>query len=84
MSDLYPVDPAFAAQANLSAADYQRDYAQARQDPDAFWGQMATRLDWYTAPTVIKDVSYDLKDFRIRWFADGQLNASVNCLDRHL
>ncbi len=84
MSDLYPVDPAFAAQANLSAADYQRDYAQARQDPDAFWGQMATRLDWYTAPTVIKDVSFDLKDFRIRWFADGQLNASVNCLDRHL
>ncbi len=84
MSDLYPVDPAFAAQANLSAADYQRDYAQARQDPEAFWGQMATRLDWYTAPTVIKDVSFDLKDFRIRWFADGQLNASVNCLDRHL
>ncbi|HQX91858.1 MAG TPA: acetate--CoA ligase [Thermomonas sp.] len=84
MSDLYPVDPAFAAQANLSAADYQRDYAQAQQDPDAFWGQMARRLDWYVAPTVIKDVSFDLKDFRIRWFADGQLNASVNCLDRHL
>ena len=40
--------------------------------------------DWYIAPTVIKDVSFDLKDFRIRWFADGQLNASVNCLDRHL
>ena len=84
MSDLYPVDSEFAAQANLTRADYQRDFAQAQQDPDAFWGQMAKRLDWYIAPTVIKDVSFDLKDFRIRWFADGQLNASVNCLDRHL
>ena len=84
MSDLYPVDSEFAAQANLTRADYQHDSAQAQQDPAAFWGQMAKRLDWYIAPTVIKDVSFDLKDFRIRWFADGQLNASVNCLDRHL
>ena len=84
MSDLYPVDSEFAAQANLSRADYQHDFAQAQQDPDAFWGQLAKRLDWYVAPTIIKDVSFDLKDFRIRWFADGQLNASVNCLDRHL
>ena len=84
MSDLYPVDPAFAAQANIDRAAYEHAYAQAQNDPDAFWGEMAKRLDWYKTPTLIKDVSYDLKDFRIRWFADGQLNASVNCLDRHL
>jgi len=84
MSDVYPVEPGFAAQANIDRAAYERAYAQALNAPDAFWGDMAKRLDWYKAPTVIKDVSYDLEDFRIRWFADGELNASVNCLDRHL
>ncbi len=84
MSDIYPVAPAFAAQANIDRVAYERAYAQAQDNPDAFWGEMAQRLDWYKAPTVFKDVSYDLRDFRIRWFADGELNASVNCLDRHL
>ena len=84
MSDIYPVAPAFAAQANIDRAAYERAYVQAQDNPDAFWGEMAQRLDWYKAPTVFKDVSYDLRDFRIRWFADGELNASVNCLDRHL
>ena len=84
MSDIYPVAPTFAAQANIDRAAYERAYAQAQENPDAFWGEMAQRLDWYKAPTVFKDVSYDLRDFRIRWFADGELNASVNCLDRHL
>ena len=84
MSDIYPVAPGFAARANVDHAAYERAYAQALNDPDAFWAGLATRLDWYKAPTQIKDVSYDLKDFRIRWYADGELNASVNCLDRHL
>src|SRR5690606_22587078 len=84
MSDVYPVEPGFAAKANIDRAAYERACEQAKNDPDAYWGEMAKRLDWYKAPTVIKDVSYDLKDFRIRWFADGELNASVNCLDRHL
>ncbi|WP_330948245.1 acetate--CoA ligase [Thermomonas sp. LB-4] len=84
MSDIYPVEPAFAAQANMDRAAYEGAYAQALKDPDAFWAGLAQRLDWYRAPTVFKDVSYDLRDFRIRWFADGELNASVNCLDRHL
>ena len=84
MSDIYPVAPEFAARANVDHAAYERACAQALNDPDAFWAGLATRLAWYKAPTLIKDVSYDLKDFRIRWFADGELNASVNCLDRHL
>src|SRR5690606_31942267 len=54
------------------------------EDPDAFWAGVARRIDWYRAPTQIRDVSYALEDFHIRWFADGELNASVNCLDRHL
>ena len=84
MSDLYPVPDAFAAQANVSRADYERDYAESVRDPDAFWGRIAQRLEWMTPPTRIRDVSFEREDFRIRWFADGELNVSVNCLDRHL
>ena len=81
---VYPVKPAFAAETRITRDEYQRLYAQSLQQPDAFWGKVAERLDWMKAPTRIKDTSFELKDFRIRWFDDGELNASVNCLDRHL
>jgi acetyl-CoA synthetase len=84
MSDLYPVDPAFARQARVDAATYARDYKASIEQPEAFWKQVAQRLDWIKAPTRIKDVSFDVDDFHIQWFADGELNASVNCLDRQL
>ena len=58
--------------------------AEAASDPQAYWTRMAGRLDWIESFTVAKDVSSDPKDFHIRWFADGVLNVSVNCLDRHL
>ncbi|QIL19535.1 acetate--CoA ligase [Thermomonas sp. HDW16] len=82
--DLYPVPDDFAAKATIRRDDYERLYAESLRDPDAFWGEAAKRLDWMRAPTQVKDVSYALEDFHIRWFADGELNASVNCLDRHL
>ena len=84
MSDIYPVKPAFAAQARIDRAAYLRDYQASIDDPDAFWAQVAERLDWFRKPTRIRDVSYRLEDFHIRWFEDGELNASVNCLDRQL
>ncbi|GHD73254.1 acetyl-coenzyme A synthetase [Luteimonas padinae] len=84
MSDVYPVPEGFAAQANVTKADYERDYAESVRDPEGFWGRIAQRLEWMTPPTRIRDVSYDRQNFQIRWFADGELNASVNCLDRHL
>lgn len=84
MSDLYPVDPAFARQARVDAATYVRDYKASIEQPEAFWKQVAQRLDWIKAPTRIKDVSFAVHDFHIQWFADGELNASVNCLDRQL
>ncbi|HLT45564.1 MAG TPA: acetate--CoA ligase [Luteimonas sp.] len=84
MSDIYPVPPDFAARARIDRAAYERDYAASVADPDAFWAGAAKRLDWYRFPKKIKDVSFRLEDFRIRWFEDGELNASVNCLDRHL
>ena len=80
----YPSPPEFAAGARIGHGQYQALYAESLRDPDAFWARIAGRIDWDRAPRDIRDVSFDLHDFRIRWYADGQLNASVNCLDRHL
>ena len=82
--DRYHVPAAFAAHANLRHRDYVREYQASVEAPEAFWGRIAERIDWMRAPTRIKDVSFHEADFRIRWFADGELNVSVNCLDRQL
>ncbi|MDB6163033.1 MAG: acetyl-CoA synthetase [Xanthomonadaceae bacterium] len=79
-----PQLPADRAHRTIAQDDYTRMYADSVRDPDAFWGAVAQRLDWITPPTRIKDTSFALDDFHIRWYADGELNASVNCLDRHL
>ena len=83
-ADLYPVNADFAASARVTREDYQRLYRESVEHPDAFWGKVSERLDWYVKPTKIKNVSYKLDDFRIKWFEDGELNVSVNCLDRQL
>lgn len=64
--------------------DYEREYAESVRDPDGYWKRVAQRIDWIRPPTRIRDVSFDLQDFHIRWFDDGVLNATVSCLDRHL
>ncbi len=85
MSDTaHPVPSAFAARANMSPERYQETYARSLADPEAFWGEQAKRLNWMTAPTQIKDVSWDKSDLHVRWYADGVLNVTENCLDRHL
>ena len=86
MSDpeIYPVPAELAARARMDRAGYEAARMQARETPEAFWAEQAERLDWMTFPTKIKDVSFNKADFRIRWFEDGVLNASVNCIDRHL
>jgi len=81
---IYPAAPAFVAAARIKAADYRAAYAQSVRDPDAFWAEVANRLEWMRKPTAIRDVSFEHDDFRIRWYADGELNVSVNCLDRQL
>ncbi|PQA85704.1 acetate--CoA ligase [Hyphococcus luteus] len=58
--------------------------AEAEKDPETFWAGVAARLDWSKPFTKVKDVSFDASDLHIRWFYDGELNACVNCLDRHL
>ncbi len=83
-TDLFPVPEAWAKKAHMDAAGYEAALAHEASDTDGFWRKVASRLDWITPFTIVKDVSFRAEDFRIRWFADGVLNASVNCLDRHL
>lgn len=64
--------------------DYEREYAESVQDPDGYWKRVAQRIDWILPPTRIRDVSFDVRDFHIRWYDDGVLNATISCLDRHL
>ena len=81
---LFPVPEHFRRQAWMDEAAYHREYARSLEQPEAFWMEQAWRLDWKRFPKSIRDVSYGPRDVHIRWFADGTLNASVNCLDRHL
>ncbi|HVY34620.1 MAG TPA: acetate--CoA ligase, partial [Caulobacteraceae bacterium] len=82
--DLFPVPAAWAGRAKVTAQGYAAACEAVAADPQAYWTQLAGRLDWIKPFTVAKDVSYDRANFHIRWFADGVLNVSVNCLDRHL
>ncbi|MBC7669308.1 MAG: acetate--CoA ligase [Gemmatimonadaceae bacterium] len=81
---VFPVSDDWAGKAHIDAAGYDAALARVEADPEAYWRDLAARLDWITPPTQIKDVSFAKDDFRIHWYADGVLNASVNCLDRHL
>jgi acetyl-CoA synthetase len=80
----HPVPDAFASRALVKRADYEAMYGESLADPEAFWARIAKRIDWMRFPARIKDVSFDPADFRVRWYEDGELNASVNCLDRQL
>jgi acetyl-CoA synthetase len=84
MSKLYEVPAGFAARTRIRHDDYVRMYEESVRDPEGFWSRMGQRIDWVRPYTKVKDVSYDARDFRIRWYHDGQLNVSANCLDRHL
>jgi acetyl-CoA synthetase len=82
--EVFPVPEAWAQKALMNAAGYEAAVAQVEADPDAYWTKVGDRLDWIEPFSVVKDVSFNKEDFRIRWFADGVLNLSVNCLDRHI
>ncbi len=83
-NDLRPVPAEFAANALVDDARYQAMYAQSVDDPDAFWGEQGKRLDWMTPYTKVKNTTFEYPDVSIKWFEDGELNVSVNCIDRHL
>ena len=68
---------------SLSFEDYKRDYRKSIENPDKFWSEKAESISWIRKFTKIKESSFD-KKIEIRWFSDGSLNVSYNCLDRHL
>ena len=86
MSDgeVFPVPEEWAKKAHMNAQAYEAAVAREAADPTGYWGDIGRRLDWITPFTQVKDVSFDKADFHVRWYGDGVLNVSVNCLDRHL
>src|SRR3954451_5462286 len=81
---VYDVPPEWKKRAYVDAAKYKEMYERSVNDPNAFWGEEAKRLDWYKAPTKIKNCSFGPGNISIKWFEDGVLNAAYNCIDRHL
>jgi acetyl-CoA synthetase len=87
MSDTktYPAPPEVAKSAWIDGAKYEAMYAASIRDPEAFWREQALQtLDWVKPFTQVKDCSFAADDLHVRWFADGVLNVSANCLDRHV
>ena len=69
---------------HVNAQQYQEMYAASMADPEAFWGEQGQRIDWIKPYTKVKDVSFAPGNVSIKWYEDGTLNVSANCIDRHL
>jgi acetyl-CoA synthetase len=81
---VYAVPAAFKKKAWVDDAAYKKMYAESVASPVKFWARQAKRLDWFKAPTKIKNTSYAYENVSIKWYEDGVLNVSYNCVDRHL
>jgi len=84
MSDMIAVPETAAASAHVDGDAYDRMYAASVNDPEAFWGEQGKRIDWIRPYTRIKNTSFLYPNVYIRWYEDGTLNVSANCIDRHL
>jgi acetyl-CoA synthetase len=80
----FPVPDDWGKRAWADEAKYDEMYQRSIEDPEGFWGEHGKRLDWIEPYTKVKDVSYDASNLHVQWYQDGILNASANCLDRHL
>jgi acetyl-CoA synthetase len=83
-SKTYPVPASWKKRAFVDDAGYKAMYAESVKAPAKFWAKHAKRLDWFKAPTKIKNTSFAHDQVSIKWFEDGMLNVSHNCIDRHL
>ncbi len=83
-SEIYKSKDLVKKKAFLSKDAYQRLYKESIEDPISFWSKQGERLDWFEHYTKIRDYSFDKKNLYIKWYEDGFLNASYNCLDRHV
>ncbi len=80
----YEVPAELAERAWADQSRYESLYEASINDPEAFWAEQGKRLDWIKPYTQVKDVDFSRENLHIRWYADGELNVSANCLDRHL
>ena len=80
----YDASPTFAASSNLTPARYAELYDRSVSTIDGYWAEQGKRIDWIHPFSIVSDVSFEKRDFRIKWYQDGILNACVNCVDRHL
>jgi acetyl-CoA synthetase len=80
----FPPSNAFAANAHINASRYTEMYAASIADPDAFWRKHGKRVDWIKPFSITKNVNFSHPNVSIKWFEDGVLNVSANCIDRHL
>ncbi len=83
-NEVFAVPREWAGTAHVDDARYQEMYRRSIEDSEGFWNEHGRRIGWMQPYTEVKDVSYAYDDVHVRWFHDGTLNASANCLDRHL
>ena len=81
---VYPPSAEVVARAHVNAAKYDEMYAASIANPEAFWGEHGKRIDWIKPFTKVKNTSFQPGNIDIKWFEDGTLNVSANCIDRHL
>ncbi|MCX5494707.1 acetate--CoA ligase [Kaistia dalseonensis] len=81
---IHPVPADWSQSARVDAAAYEAMYRRSVEDPNGFWAEQAERLDWIKPFTKVKNTSFAPGAVSVKWFEDGVLNASANCLDRHL
>ena len=81
---IYPVTASWKKKAFVDDANYKKMYAESVKDPAKFWAKHAKRLDWFKAPKKIKNTTFEYPKVSIKWYEDGILNVSYNCIDRHL
>ena len=82
--DLYEPSSDIIKNSHANKAEYEKMYEESITSPEKFWEKHGKRIEWMKPYTKIRDVSYNKEDLHIRWYEDGTLNASYNCLDRHL
>ncbi|NKD85953.1 acetate--CoA ligase [Haematospirillum jordaniae] len=82
--DVFPVPESFARNALIDNTRYLAMYDRSVKDPDGFWAEHGKRITWMRPYSRVRDVSWDPSNLHIRWFDDGTLNVSANCLDRYL
>ena len=81
---IYPVPAHIKNAALVDNEKYNTMYKQSVEDPEGFWAEHGKRLDWFTPYSKVKNTSFDKGHLNIKWYEDGYLNASYNCIDRHL